>query len=221
MRLGELRAVFGSRIKALEIFFLMYGLKPVVRQGFYDNEIGRVKEFCRSKGLAWEIAPYKVVLADPDSKFSNKGFKARIDDPRRGMYFVYISKDERKATEAKIYEMKNDHRRLGEALGYPDCCVEFFVKNEPERRRLDNNYVIPALRNSQGVRFPYYTNVCKRHKDAAFLSHFPHSFECTASIEMAKKCFKMLSELEPDTAMMLVRELKGRVRIGSREIEFY
>ena len=221
MKIDELRAIFGSTSKALEILYLLYEKKPVVRQGFYDKEVGRVKDFCRKNGLAFEIAPYKVILADPHLKYSNKGFKARVDDPRRGMYFVYISKDERRATEARVYEMKNNHRELGFALGYPECCVEFFVKNYPERSGVDNDYVIPALKNSEGKRFPYYTNICKRVKDVALLSHFPHSFDCEESIAMAKRHLKLIEEFDEKLVFNLIHGLKGRVRIAGREVEFY
>ena len=55
--------------------------------------------------------------------------KINPDDPRRGMFFVYISKDDRKAAMANAFEFKNDHRGLGMLLGYPECCVNAFVRN--------------------------------------------------------------------------------------------
>jgi hypothetical protein len=221
MNLEVLKRVFGSRTKALEIMYLFHGLKPVVRQGFYDNEIGRVKDFCKKHRLAVEIAPYKVVLADPHRKYSNKGFKARVDDPRRGMYFVYISKDEQKAAAANVCEMKNDHKRLGLLLGYPECCCEFFSKHEPERSRLDNDYTACTLANSKQVRHMFFTNICKRHKDITLLNHFPCSFDCEESIEIGKRYFKLLEEIDPSLAMHYAKELKARVKVGKRGIEFF
>lgn len=220
MKLEYLKGVFGSTSKALEIFYLNYNLKPVVRQGFYDTEISRIKEFCKRNNFAYEVAPYKVILADKDKKYSNKGFKARVDDPRKGMFFVYISKDERKATEARIYEMKDNYKELGLILGYPECCVDFFCKHEPERSKLDNNYVVPALKNSQGYRFPFYTNIFRRKEDYVLLSHFPCSFKCERSIEIAKKRLKMLYELEERTAMDLVKKLKCKVNVKNSTVEF-
>jgi len=220
MKLEQLKQVFGSTTKALEILYLNYNLKPVVRQGFYDNEIGRVKDFCRAHGLAYEIAPYKVILADKHKHYSDKGFKARVDDPRRGMFFIYISKDERKATEARIFEMKDNHKELGLILGYPECCVDFFVENWEERSKKDNNYIFPAVKNTDGYKFPFYTNIIKRNQDITLLNHFPHSFKCEESINMAKERLKMLYELEARTATELVHELKCKVRIGNRTVEF-
>ncbi|MBW2996002.1 hypothetical protein KY332_01745 [Candidatus Woesearchaeota archaeon] len=220
MNIDALKGVFGSTTKACEIMYLMYGKKPVVRQGFYDNEVGRVKEFCRRHNLAYETAPYKVILADTHKRYSNKGLKARIDDPRRGMFFIYMSKDETKAAEARIHEMKDNHRELGFDLGYPECCVEFFAEKWEERSRLDNDYIFPALHNSDGFRFSFHTNILKRSKDVTLLNHFPHSFQCEESIELAKRHLKMLMELEPGLAMRIVRELKCKVRVGSKIVEF-
>ena len=219
--IDKLKKVFGTRTKSLEILYLIKGFKPVVRQGFYDAELGRVKDFCSKNDLAIEISPYKVILSDPDKRFSNKGFKVRAEDPRRGMYFVYISKDERRATEARIYEMKNNHRELGFALGYPECCVEFFVKNEPERSRLDNDYTVCTLKNSEGVKFPFYTNICKRGYDLTLLNHFPCSFKCEKSIGIAKRHLKLIEEFDEKLVFDLIHGLKGRVRVKGKEIEFY
>ena len=219
--LDNLKKVFGTRTKALEILYLLKDLKPVVRHGFYDAELGRVKEFCEKNNLAVEISPYKVILSDPHQRYSNKGFKVRAEDPRRGMYFVYISKDMQKAAMADAYEYKNDHRGLGALLGYPECCVDFFVKNELKRSRLDNDYIVPALKNSRGVRYPFHNNICKRHVDITLLSHFPCSFNCQISIEIAKRRLHLMAELDPNLAMIYSKELKGRVNIKNRFADFY
>jgi hypothetical protein len=216
----KLMRIFGSRTKALEILYLLHGIKPVVRQGFYDHEIGKVKDFCKENNLAIETAPYKVVLAEKDRRYSNKGFKVKVDDPRQGMYFVYISKDGRKAAMAEVFEYKNDHRSLGLLLGYPECCVDFFVKNEPVRSKLDSNYVVCTLDNSKGIRYPYFTNISKRHMDVTLLNHFPCSFNCERSIELAKKHLKLIAELDPNLAMKYANQLKSSVLIGKRFVEF-
>ena len=219
--LDELLNVFGSRTKALEIAYLIYNNKPVVRQGFYDNELEKVKEFCKKNKLAIEISPYKIVLADKNLKYSNKGIKVKKEDPRKGMYFVYISKDAQKAALAETFEFKNDHRSLGLLLGYPECCVNFFIQNEPKRSQLDNDYVLPALNNSPGLRHVYWTNISKRHVDFTLLSHFPHAFNCEKSIAIAQRNFKLITELDPNLAMRMVKELKCKVSIGNKFVEFY
>jgi len=218
--IDKLMKVFGTKTKALEILFLLKDLKPVVRQGFYETELSKVKEFCKNNNLAIETSAYKVVLAEKQG-YSNKGFKVKIEDPRKGMFFAYISKDTQKAAMAEVSEYKNDHRGLGLLLGYPECCVDFFIKHEPERRKLDNDYIISVLKNSKGVRYPYFNNICKRNQDIVLLSHFPHSFNCEKSIELAKKRLRLVSEIDPNLAMQFARDLRCRVEINKRFVEFY
>lgn len=219
--LEKLKKIFGTRTKALEILFLIRDMKPVVRQGFYDSELGRVVDFCENNNLAIETSPYKVILSDPSKRYSNKGFKVKAEDPRRGMYFVYISKDARKAAMADAFEYKNDNRGLGKILGYPGCCVDFFAEHYPERSRIDNDYVIPALKNSKAIRYPYFNNILKRGTDWVLLSHFPHAFDCEASKKMGKRRFHLISELDPNLAMQFAKQLKGKYEINKKRVEFY
>lgn len=219
--LNRLMPIFGSRTKALEILYLLHGIKPVVRHGFYETELTKVKLFCEANDLAIEKSPYKVVLADPHKRFSNKGFKVKIEDPRRGMFFTYISKDPQKAAMAEAFEFKNDHRGLGLLLGYPDCCVSFYVNQEPKQSKLDNDYVTSTLENSKGVRYPYFNNICRRHTDTTLLNHFPCSFNCKKSIEIAKRHLRLIAELDPNLAMRYAKELKCKVNVGKRFVEFY
>ena len=216
----ELTKIFGSKTKALEILYLMHGLKPVVRQGFYETELEKIRLFCQKNNLALETSPYKVVLSERQG-YSNKGFKAKIEDPRSGMLFVYISKDPQKAAMADAFEYKNDTRGLGLILGYPECCVDFFIKNEPVRSKLDNDYITCTLQNSEGTKFPYFTNISKRQQDITLLNHFPHSFNCQRSITMAKKHMQLLAELDPQLAMQFAKELKCKVMIHDKYVEFY
>jgi hypothetical protein len=226
MILDDLKKTFGSRTKALEIVYLIKDLKPVVRQGFYENELAKVKEFCEKNKLAIEISTFKILTLDSDKPYSNKGLKVKADDPAKGMFFVYISKDERKAAMASMFELKNDYRGLGLILGYPECCVSFFVKNEPERSRLDNDYAICTLNNSklldpQSVRYPFFTNIAKRDMDIVLINHFPCSFTCEKSIAIAKKNYSLISEIDPNLAMHYVNQLKTKVLVGDKFVEFY
>ena len=128
MMLNQQLAIFGSQIKAQEILFLLHDLKAVVRQGFSEQELPAIVDFCKKNNLFLVKSRFKVLFADQE-KFSNKGLRVTETDQRQGMLFVYISKDERKALLAAYAEQINDHQQLGKLLGYPQCCVDFFCKN--------------------------------------------------------------------------------------------
>jgi len=217
--IDRLANIFGSVTKALEIFYLIADIKPVVRQGFYEHELSRIKRFCEANNLALTVSPYKVVLVD-NQEYSNKGVKVRLEDERKGMLFVYISKDEEKAVLANCYEMKNNHAQLGHILGYPRCCVEFFVKHEPHRSRIDNDYVLPALEKSEGKLFPFYNNILLRNQDITLLNHFPCSFNCEASAELGKRHLIQLRKSNTQLADVFVSKLKGYQRLYRRILKF-
>jgi hypothetical protein len=219
--INQLLKIFGTKTKALETLYLIAGIKPVVRQGFYGSELEKVEEFCRLNSLHIEKSCFKIIIVDAEKgEYSNKGIKVKIDDPRRGMFFVYISKDEKLAAAANAAEYNNNHKAMGLALGYPGCCVDFFIKYEPVQSKLTNDYVHLVLKNSKGRRFQFYTNICKRDFDVTLLNHFPCSFGCRKSVELAKKHLDALKEYEPGLAKEFIQKLKCKVNIDGKDIEF-
>ena len=48
--ISELQHIFGSRTKALEMLYLLEGLKPMVRQGVYPKELPAVERVFSHKG---------------------------------------------------------------------------------------------------------------------------------------------------------------------------
>lgn len=219
--INRLASIFGSTSKALEIVYLLDDIKPVVRQGFYESEIPKIRRFCEVNNIFMQISPYKVVLVDAENgEYSNKGIKARLEDERKGMLLVYMSKDEEKAVLANCYELKNNHAQLGHILGYPKCCVEFFVKHEPHCSRLDNDYVLPCLENSEGNKFAFYNNILLRKQDITLLNHFPCSFNCEESANLGKKHLIALRKQNLQLAEMFVKKLKGYQRLYRRILKF-
>ena len=98
---------------------------------------------------------------------------------------------------AKLLEDKNDDSAIGELLGYPKCCIDFFMKNKEKQQKLQNDYILPALSNSEGFEFSYYNNYAIRYFDITLLSHFPHNFNCKESKDIAKnnlQCIKNESD---------------------------
>ena len=194
--ISDFSRLFKSKAKSQEIVLLMTGIKPVVRQGYYEEELKEIEEFCKENDLHLVRSPFKVVLDDTHNKFSNKGLRVKVDDLRKGMIFVYISRDEYLANLATLAELKNDHKELGALLGYPECCINYFCKNFSETN------TNPQIESNNP-----YTNISKRNKDYVLLSHFPCSADCKKSIELAQKYLSVLESVDSEMAMKIFKEL--------------
>ena len=220
--LNNLINIFGTKTKSLEMLYLLEGIKPVIRHGFYEHELPKIENFCSENNLFLVKSPYKVVIVDAaDGNYSNKGIKVSLDDEKTGMIFVYISKDEKKAILANVHETEGNHKELGILLGYPPCCAEFFAKHEPEESKDKNDYINPILENSEGFEFPFYNNIFIRDFDITLLNHFPCSLLCEKSLELAKNHLNIIKKYDLSLAGYFAEKLKNKVDFDNRILEFH
>jgi len=204
----KLLKIFGNYTRSLEILYLLNDIKKLVRLDANEVELKIIKEFCDKENLHLQVSDFKVVKIMDEGKgnYANIVKKVPLNYPDSGLYHIYISKDKNKSDFLKLLEYKNDDRAIGELLGYPQCCVDFFMDNKDKQQKIQNDYILPALNNSEGFEFPFYVNYAIRYFDITLLSHFPHSFNCKESIEIAKKnlqCIKKYSEESRRTTIRL------------------
>lgn len=190
--IDELKQTFGSMTKAFEILFVIEGAKPAARIILSKEEVAEVKEFCRQNSLAFELSDFTIKKQDVNKVYSNKAIIC--DDENVGDYFAYISKTQSKAEKAKYLEASQKDRELGLLLGYPECCVDFFIKNAEERKQKSFDFIPSILKNSYGFKFPWQNNIAVRYFDLALINHFPHSFECENSKKLADKYLEVIKK---------------------------
>lgn len=198
LQINSLSRIFGSRAKAQEIILLIEELKPVVRQGFYADELPLIVDFCNANRINIVRSEFLVRTDDADKGFSNKGLLIS-DSSDHGMFFLYLSKDRVLAEHAAHHEKHNDHRSLGLLLGYPECCIMFFIENFSA----ENADLVKPSDNA-------YTNLSLRDKDYVLLSHFPCSPRCSGSLLLAEKYLEAIKKHDPEYAnellMMLTKQ---------------
>jgi len=209
--LDTLRTIFQSTIKALEILYVLEGIKPAARIMVNEDKKGQIANFLKENNLYYTISNFKIKKADNEKDYSDKGIKVPADSSEIGYYFFYISKSKEKTEEARLLEDKNEHKNLGILLGYPECCSEFFERNFPIESKKQNDYTLASLKNSDGFQFPFYTNIASRHFDVSLLSHFPCSFNCNDSIELAKKYLELIRKYDKKLADIIEGMSKGAV----------
>ncbi len=211
--ISKLLPVFSNYTRSLEILYLLEDVKDAVRLDANDPELSKIKNFCADENLFLEVSDFKLVKVADKGKgsYSNVVRKVPLDFEGDALYHLYVSKDGNKARFLKMVEEKNDDRAVGELLGYPKCCVDFFIGNKERQQKLQNDYILPALSNSEGFKFPYLANYALRYFDIALLSHFPHSFNCEESIKIAEKNLKIIEKHDEKLAEKFVDELKAAV----------
>ena len=213
--LQQLQQIFRSIIKSLEVLYVIEGIKPCARILVFEDEIDKIVDFLNQNQVYTAISDFKVLKQNAKSEFySDSSIKIQKNAAEKGHFFVYLSKSEKIAQKAKLIEEKNAHKELGLILGYPECCCGFFEKNFNKQ---NTDLTLKILENSNGYEFPFYNNIAARHFDVALLSHFPHSFECAPSIEIAKNNLKIIKKHLPQLADLFIRTLQCMVIYTNEE----
>ncbi len=101
----------------------------------------------------------------------------------------------------------SDHSRFGDALGYPDCCQNFFrVRNN---WHTDNTYYASAQRTAFSA--DWRMNSFLRHTPYTLLSHMPCSASCQATLAIVEQNWSCLVREEPLFAEKLKTVLEAPI----------
>jgi len=84
--------------------------------------------------------------------------------------------------------------RLGEALGYPDCCCEFFRKNNNWQK---SNFLYEILKNTAKGKSHFLCNPLARNETYSYIAHMPCSYNCAATRKNAASFREFLMAEEP------------------------
>ena len=205
----KLQQIFRSITKSLEVLYVLEGAKPCARILVFEDELKNVVEFLDNNKLKYSISDFKVLKQNIQSDFySDKSFKIDKNDSRKGHFFIYVSKNKESIEKAKTAEANDDHLELGLILGYPKCCCDFFQKNFDEK---NTDLTLKSLKNSNGFEFSFYNNIAARHFDVSLLSHFPHSFHCKPSMQIAKNNLAIIRKYSKQLSEMFSNILKSAV----------
>jgi hypothetical protein len=212
----------------------------------YDDwiPVSKYSEFalaCKAYGLALE--PDIIFRQERSPKHDIAGGKnitttfftvsPFLESATEGEVHVFIGRTNEDAKKAKRYGWYPlivnkryinkpfiDNVRFGSALGYPDCCTDFF-------RRYNNwfTYSNPyeAYKNTPKAAgkavASYYCNNFLMDKTFFYIHHIPCSYRCESTIELAKKVEERLLEVEPDFVKK-AREMLSRPLLVFAEQNF-
>jgi hypothetical protein len=217
--LQELLKIFGNRTRSLDILYLLEDLKPAVRLDANDYELEFIQDFCQKNSIRMEVSDFRIkkTLDEGKGNFANMVIKVPSDGNFGGLRHLYLSKDGTIAKFLKSSENWNNDKVVGKILGYPECCIDFFIKNQESQKRVQNDFILPIIENSQGNSFPWLNNIAARYFDLTLLSHFPHSFHCTASLKIAERNLACINKYSVMLAGFIKEELKNPVLYTERQ----
>lgn len=146
--------------------------------------------------------------SEPYGGFAHEFSPTTADDPNRITYSV-IAEDSDIADKMKEAELEMEseerHDVVGELLGFPDCCRDFFTEDWVKGGIRDPMYEISCNSDSAEmieddpneiiVNDPNIgTNIMWRYFGLSFITHMPCSWECEDSIELARNRYRIMKE---------------------------
>ncbi|MBI2147645.1 hypothetical protein HYU19_04170 [Candidatus Woesearchaeota archaeon] len=195
----NLQEIFKYLTSSFEVLFVLEREKPGARLSANEKLLPGIRSFCKKQGLIMDTSDFKVVNSiTKDKQFANLGVRIRKDSSIQADVFVYLSPSMEWVHTAKQADADNSHALFGRLLGYPDCCISFFEQHAPQEMAKENDYILPAVKNSR--QFFFENNIVPRYVDLGVLSHFPCSFGCQASRKLAQEYLSAVARHSPGLA---------------------
>ncbi|MFT4310431.1 MAG: hypothetical protein ACMXYC_02265 [Candidatus Woesearchaeota archaeon] len=194
--LQMLKDVLHTNSKVNELLLVYHGIKPSMRI-IVDKE-QPIQDICASLHIPCVTAPFKIQPTDSHQPYSHKAVLAL-----EGLSLVYIGTTAQLACEA---EQRMDHKALGDALGYPSCCSDFFVAHATQQQQHDNDFFEPLLKehdNTKQTVYDWKINPFIRLADYTLISHIPCCLHCEASQKIAQSYLYTLQQLRPEWCVAL------------------
>ena len=181
------------RIDLLNIIYVAEGVRPLTRFLITTDKVPALGQFLKKAGLKMLLSELKT--------FDEFGMKRMI----------YISKDPALCWKALTAELTGDHAALGKLLGYPECCIKFFIENYEKASNLHDDFTLLSLANSKSESFSPLMNISLKYFDSAFINHYPCSFDCSCSLELAKRSAGCIERCAPQLYTHMMDELQTAV----------
>ncbi|MBA7595642.1 hypothetical protein ES703_02607 [subsurface metagenome] len=91
----------------------------------------------------------------------------------------------------------SDHRTIGKLLGYPDCCIDFFIETFPK------GILDPVAEIKHDGENPML-NQMLRYFGPRIAPHFPCSFTCPEAEKFAESIYEIMLDLDSDLSQRVL-----------------
>jgi hypothetical protein len=203
---------------------LLGGLKPVMDDWVSRDRLGQLTDVCREHGLTVSADVQFEALADQGRLGAVVGRETLTTTRARGhaladrvaeaSVHVFIGADRRivERTQAAgwypliigdraMNKPWIDHLWFGAGLGYPECCLAAFARNNNWTL---NNMPYQAYRSIH-ARPSYLCNSLMRFSGLTWAAHLPCRYDCAATAESARRAREVMTAYCPELASWIDR----------------
>lgn len=191
----------------MELTSILEGIKPGMRLCRTGKQAADLSELVSQLGLFEGESAYAVEDAITSGRFVHTPRRLARKPEEEDRRFVYVGADQLTIGLLKAFDLV-DSRRFGLTLGYPECCVEFFVRHFSRNRHFD---LVPEIGLGNGRGYLPLLNYACRHFDYRLLSHFPCRWDCESSYKLARQTLQALQRHDPELAQETVYWLESDV----------
>ncbi|MCE1248845.1 MAG: hypothetical protein LWY06_19580 [Firmicutes bacterium] len=233
---NELFKMFAKlEYRQLPMFYAVYlGIKPLMDTFIRYEHYLELKDEAAKHGVL--VGHNGMMIASPDEEFLKRKERFRnpgttkmiavpFDENRRdALVHAFISKYEDKIEEARSLTWYNlfvgehqlaqpaiDNYRYGATLGFPECCVKFYAAHNG--RFCEDNYCwewntpFEVCKNTHGD-FSYLCNHIPMDFVYFLIHHYPCSYNCKITMELAQRVLEGIRELDRGFADKIEWHLK-------------
>lgn len=194
-----------------------FGSRPLILEHGTEQALLRLASHARARGIPALFGPFEFDIERDNrrGRYSNRAGAQRPARSGSGAWrTLLISHDRDLAGLAWLAIAAGWDRLLGRLLGYPECCSDFFVRRWPEawaRHQGDLGSLLLAEHATPARALPWRANVFARYKAPCLVSHFPCSFDCAATLLLARRAEACLDTFRPDLAEAARGAMRGLV----------
>lgn len=190
--------LISNRVRQLEIETVVRGLRKACLVNLSEDELKDNADELSRKGKC--VVPLTLIP-------TGKNYSSNAVKYEKGMPFSYrclVTSPEDMPSFFKAF-IEGDNQVMGELLGYPKCCIEFFEKAWPGK-------VDTTIEMEKAEEYSIWCNVLLRYLGCRMVFHLPCSFKCKETESIGLRYFKLLHEYFEQEALWLQEMLSWPTR---------
>lgn len=147
------------------------------------------------------VVPLEKVQAT--NTYQSSGGTCDINKPWN--YKVAIGRYTDMREIAYLYKENNTYK-IGDLLGYPDCCIEFFEKTWVNEKWIDTSLPM-ALGTTDVLDWSPFCNILLRWMGLRLVSHLPCSFHCVDTMAIGRSYMQLAYDLGHRTTIEALHDI--------------